>query len=417
MGERIQNLVQRRFGYVDRTLSITRKTLLELLREPLLLGLMLLFPPMLVGFYYIAFGQTESGLATYLHVLVVNEDAGVTMTDGTSLDSQDRRWQASEELIEVMRETEYEGQPVFDVAVVTDRRAAEIALRERKASLLLAIPPDFTQAVVDGSAGVDRASPAIVSLVGDPGADSFVFARSFIEGLLRQFTKQVMGWQDDTLTVAYEFLPGTGTMSDFDFGVGGVIVFGIMFTMISTATVLVRENVMGTLRRLRLTRVGASDLLLGATLAQMVAAAVQIPITFGAAVAMGFRSNGSLLLVMGIGLLLSLSAVGLGLIIACFARNDGEAANLGAGALVPMVFLSGALYPMPDVPIMTIAGRTIQIYDILPATHASEAMRRVLVFGKGPGAIAYELVAMTLLSVSLLAMGAALYQRLQMRKP
>jgi ABC-2 type transport system permease protein len=391
-----------------KALSIARKSLLELLREPLLLWLLLLFPAAFVGFYYVAFGQTKEGLATTLSVLIVNDDAGATTADSSY-------WEAGADLIEVMRQAEWEGDPIFDVEVVTDRRAADIALRERKALLLLAIPPDLTRTLIDGLSGVDRVSPAAVSLVGDPGSDSFVFAHSFLNWLVREFAKQAAGWQDDPLTITYEFLPGTGTMSDFDFGVVGLIVFGIMFVIITTATVLVRENVAGTLQRLRLTCAGAADLLVGVTLAQMVAAAVQMPITFGAALAMGFHSHGSLLLAMGIGLLLNLSAVGLGLIVACFARNDGDAVNLASGVLVPMVFLSDAMYPMPDAPLFTVAGRTIQAYDLLPATHAAEAMRRVLIFGEGPRDIAYELVAMTLLSLILLAVGVVLYQRLRMR--
>jgi ABC-2 type transport system permease protein len=390
-----------------KAVSIARKTLLEYLREPLLLGLALAFPIMFIGVYYIAFGETDQGLASYLTVLVINEDAGATVGN--------EHWQAGAQLIDAMRDTEWEGQPVFDVSEVADRHAAEISLWERKVSLLLTIPPDFTQALLKASAGGDSASPAIVSLVGDPNSDNFVFATSFLDDLVRQFVRYTVGWQS-SLTVAYEFLPGTGTMSDFDFGVPGLIVFGTMFVVMFTASTLVRENVGGTLRRLRLTHTRARDLLIGVTLAQMVVALVQVPLTFAAAMAFGFRGHGSLPLAMGIGLLLTLSAVGLGLIVACFARNDGEAANLAGVVLVVMTLVSGAMYPMPDAPIATVAGRTIQIYDILPPAHAGEAMRRVLVLGDGPGAIAYELAAMTILAMVFLAAGVSLYQRLQLRK-
>jgi hypothetical protein len=71
---------------------------------------------------------------------------------------------------------------------------------------------------------------------------------------------------------------------------------------------------------------------------------------------------------------------------------------------------------MPDVPIATVAGRTVQLYDLLPSTHAAEAMRRVLVLGEGLGAIGYELFAMSLLAVVILAAGVGLYQRMQLRK-
>jgi ABC-2 type transport system permease protein len=411
-----------------KVLTIARKMLLELLREPLLVGLLLFFPAALVAFYYFAFRETDAGLTTYLSLLVMDDDAGVSMVEGETegaaqeglLESgpagQAVLWRAGEDLVGALDQMEWEGDPVFKVEVVDDRRAAEIALREGKASLLLTIPADFSQSLMDVSTGVDGAVPATVSLLGDLGSDGFVFARSFLDGLIREFAQQTAGWEADTLTVAYELLPGTGTMSDFDFGVAGNIVFGIMFVIVTASTVLVRENVTGTLRRLRLTQMKAAELLVGATLAQMVLAVIQMLITFGAAVLMGFQNNGSVLLTIGIGLLLNLSAVGLGLVVACFARNDGEAANLASGVMVPMVFLSGALYPMPEAPIVTIAGRTIQIYDLLPATHASEAMRRVMVFGDGPGEIAYELVALALLSLVILAVGVVLYDRLQMRR-
>jgi ABC-2 type transport system permease protein len=390
-----------------KALSIARKSLLELMREPLLLGLLLLFPVILVLFYKFAFGETEGGLASYLNILVVNEDVGASVGEGEF-------WLAGDTLIDALQSLEYDEEAVFNLRTVSSRSEAEITLREHKAALLLAIPEDFSQTLVDVSLGSGQAPPAEVLLVGDPGADNFVFARGFMEGLIRQFAQDTMGWGQATLEISYEFIPGTGTMSDFDFGVGGIIVFGIMFLVITTATVLVRENVTGTLQRLRLSTVRAFDLLVGVTLAQMIVAAIQVPITFGTAILFGFQSNGSLLLAIGIGLLLSLGAVGVGLVVACFARDDGEATNLASGVLVPMVFLSGALYPMPEFNLVTVAGRTIQVYDLLPATHASEALRRVLIFGEGMSEIAYELGGLTFLSVALLALGVVLYQRLKM---
>ncbi len=374
-------------------LAIARKTLLELWREPLLIGLLLLFPVLLVIFYYVAFGQTKDGLASYLKLLVMNDDAGPA---GTAL-------------VEVIRETEYNGDLVFDVTIATDRNTAEIALREHKAALLLVIPSDFTQSLT-----VQQA-PATVRLVGDASSDSFVFAQGFLDDLVQRFARQAAGRKEPTL-VTYEFLPGTGTMSDFDFGVPGTIVFGVMFMTVATAMILVRERVSHTLRRLRLTRASARDLLLGITLALLIVSLVQAPLTLGAAVALGFHAQGSLVLAMGIVLLLGLSAIGLGLIVACFAHNDGEAANLGSVVGVMMALLSDALYPMPAAPVATIAGRTIELYDVLPPTHAGEAMRRVLIFGEGADTIVYELVMMAVLAALFLTVGVIFYRRVQMRE-
>jgi ABC-type multidrug transport system permease subunit len=387
-----------------KALSVARKTLVELLREPLLLGLAFVFPVVLVALYYVAFGETDEGLAKYLPVWVVDADAGVRLPGG-------RYWQAGVDLIGVLRSAEWEGRPVFAVTVVGDRREAVISLRERKLALLLVIPPHFSQALVGAPAG---GPPAEVSLVGDPASDNYVFARNFLDDVVRRFGQRAAGLEE-TSPVVYEFVPGTGTMSDFDFGVPGVIVFGIVLVSVTTAETLVREEVGGTLRRLRLSCVHALDLLLGVTLAQMAVALFIVPLTFATATAFGFRGNGSLLLGMGIGGLFSLAAVGIGLVTACFARTDSEAANLGAVVGVLMVLLSGAMYPMPEAPLFTIAGRSIQIYDLVPAAHAAEAMRRVLVLGDGPAEIAFELVALTLLSLLLLVIGVVLYQRLRLR--
>ena len=52
------------------------KNLREAWREPKIYGLVMFFPAVLVIVYYIAFGQTNQGLAQMLTVTVVNQDAG-----------------------------------------------------------------------------------------------------------------------------------------------------------------------------------------------------------------------------------------------------------------------------------------------------------------------------------------------------
>ena len=106
----------------------------------------------------------------------------------------------------------------------------------------------------------------------------------------------------------------------------------------------------------------------------------------------------------------------MGLIAACFAHNDGEAANLGTVFLMPMAFLSGAVFPMPAMPLFTMGGHVVQLYDIFPSAHAAEAMRRVLIYGDGPAAVAYSLAGLTVLSALYLALGVVIYRQLKLRK-
>jgi ABC-2 type transport system permease protein len=351
--------------------------------------------------YYVAFGQGSQGLTQLLRVLVINQDAGP----------------AGAKLVEALRAQRLDGKPVLDVVALADRGAAEATLRERKAALLLVIPADFSHAlqagVGDGAAA--SVAPAELQLVGDQASDSYIFASSFVASVVDGFGKQAIGWQKPE-PLDMGFVSGTGTLSDLQFGIPGVLVFGVLFNTISAAMVLVREDVSGTLRRLQLSRANALDVIAGIALAHLVLAALQVPLAFGVALLFGFRSPGSVLLAIGIGAVLSLAATGMGLIAACFAHNDGEAANIGTVFLMPLAFLSGAVFPMPAAPLFTVAGRVVQLYDILPSAHAAEAMRRVLIYGDGPAAVAYSLAGLVVLSALYLALGVVIYRQVKLPK-
>jgi ABC-2 type transport system permease protein len=377
---------------------VARKTLREAWREPKLYGLLMLFPALLVVIYSVAFGQGQSGLSQMLRVMVIDRDDGP----------------AGAQLVAALRAERFAGQPVFDVVMAADRASAEVALRERKAGLLLVLPADFSRALQAGRGGASPAGAATVQMVGDPASDTYVFASGFVSTAIDAFSRRATGW-DKPSPLGVEFIRGTGTLSDLQFGIPGVLVFGVLFNTISAAMVLVREEVAGTLRRLKLSRAGGLDIIGGIALAHLVLAAIQVPLAFGVALLFGFKSPGSLLLAIAIGAVLSLAATGLGLLAACFARSDGEAANLGTLLLMPLAFLSGAVFPMPPLPVFTVAGRVIQLYDLLPSAHAAEAMRRVLIFGDGPADVAYSLAGLAVFSLLYLALGVAVYQRRKLR--
>lgn len=383
-------------------LAVARKTLLELLREPHLPGIAILFPAMLVIIYYAAFGQPESGLAAMLDVRVVNHDIGATRPDGSS-------WNAGAELVEHLRAEELDGAPVFAVTTVTDPGAALVALREQKTTLLLTIDADLSERLLHADAGDVFA----FHVVGDRTNPSFGFANAFLGYLTREYVHEAMGLAPGP-ELATEFLLGTGTAADLHYAVAALIPFGIMLLILCSATVLVREAVSGTLARLRLSRATAAHVHGGITLAHMGLAVVVVAVVFGTAFAFGFPTHGQLLLSVVAAMLLALSSVGLGLIVACFAKSDTVAISLASAVALPMSLLSGALFPLPAVPVGTVFGATIDVFDILPTTHAVEVMRRALVHGDGVAELWYEFGGLTVLSTLCLLAGIALYQRRRM---
>jgi ABC-2 type transport system permease protein len=388
--------------------AVAAKTLREAVREPQLLAVSLACPVVLVLVYQVAFGQTDQGgLSRFLQLLVIDRDVGVEMPGGG-------RWKAGEELVAAIEGVRVEGQPAFEVRAIDDPETAGVLLRERRAAALLTIPEGFSRALLDARNGRPFAMPATAILTGDPAADTTILVGAILDDVILAFGGGRPSWAP-LPEIHAEALPGTDPVSGFEYGVSGVIVFGTLFLIITTATVVVRERTAGTLARLQMSPVGAARLLLGVTLAQLAVAAVQVTLVFAAAALCGFRPAGSLPLAAGITLLLSVGAVGLGLLVAAVARNDVDAVNLGSAVAVPVAFLSGSLMPMPEIPVFAVAGRTVGAFDFLPAAHGVEAMRDVLLNGGGPASIAYELVAMTALTGGLLALGVVVYRRTRMR--
>ena len=161
-----------------------------------------------------------------------------------------------------------------------------------------------------------------------------------LERILAEDTRQVV-------KLAEKPLPLTGAASDFELYAPGMIVFAILLLIPQTAMLVGREVREGTMTRLRLSRLGAAEWLGGLTLSQMIVAVGQVLLTFAAAAVFGFRCRGSLLLAVGIGLMLGLSAVGMGLVVGRFSRSDSDAINVGSVFTMLQVFLSGSFFAMP----------------------------------------------------------------------
>jgi ABC-type Na+ efflux pump permease subunit len=129
---------------------------------------------------------------------------------------------------------------------------------------------------------------------------------------------------------------------------------------------------------------------------------------------LGYNNHGSLILAVFVGLAISLSAVGMGLIVACFIENDSQAVNFGSTVTMVQVFVSGAFFPLPPMTVTTLFGHPIGFFDIFPATHGMLALQQVLNDGVGLGGIGFRLAAIVLLSGLTFAAGVVTFHRLKM---
>lgn len=364
-----------------KALVVARKSLLEMVRELQLLGLIVLLP--LIFLVITAVSYSDPFLVTH-PVWVISPDPG------------------NAGLVAALESQQYaNGQPIFDVTLTTDRAAAEEPLKEQTVTALVIVASDVTGALS-------------VTLQGDALYMPFYKASTIMGRVIQEYADSAAGLPR-IVQITEEPLAAASPRNWFDWYVPGNTVFALMLIIPQTAMLVAREIRWNTLRRLRITRLRAWSLLAGISLAQMVVAVFQVVIMFVGALALEFHSQGSLWSAIVVGLAICFSAVGQGLIVACFVENDSQAANLGATVAMFQVFLSGSMYPLPPLTLFTLAGHQIDLFDAFPATHGFLALQQVLNYGMGLREIGFRLGATLLLSVLYFAIGVVIFQRRQMR--
>ena len=410
-------------------ISIAKKDFKELIRDRRGLVMILLFPMffMLVfGFAFGGMGQTNQP-----HMIsVVNYDTGATMP-GTG-----EQVNFGNNLTKVLEDSTYPDSDVhlFNVTITTESDADK-KLKTRDVDAELIIPPNFSQsemALITSTLQQQTTtipSPNVTSTIiirGDTGYTGFGVSQGILTGVLEQYQDKLLseiqnavtgnpGVETDTyLQTKVESIPGTGSFTTFDFMAPGMIVFAILLLTTTVAAALTREVEKGTLKRLKLSKMTSFDLLFGGLIPWSLIAAAQVIILLTVAVLIGFNWQGglyTLLLAILVGIIGGVASISLGMIIAAFARNDRQAANLGTLISVPTSFLVGAFFQLPQVVIANFWGQPFQIYDLLPWTHILNALRSTLTFGGGWDTIAYQVGWAVLLTIVLFIIGVLLFSK------
>ena len=359
-----------------RALLVARKYLLEMIREPKLLGLILGLPAVFLLVNYIGYSSLDR-LPT--HTLLV------WATDP-----------AAEPWITLIDQSRYnDGRRTFQVERIADLAGADEALKSGDASALVIFTPR-----ADGRMGIMTRGDA-VSL-------RFIAASTLLDRLLGQAQNRIDG-MPEILQIREQPLAAASPRNEFDAYAPGIMIFAILLLIPQTAMLVGREIRQGTLKRLAVTSLSSRDYLVGVSLAQMIVAAVQVGVIFAAAQLLGFQNRGSLGLALLIGWVLSFSAIGAGLMVACFIQDDTAALNLGSTVTMLGVFLSGAFFAFPTQGIVTLAGHEMGLFDLLPATHGMLILQQVLTGGASFTQVSLRLAIMLALSLVYFSAGIALF--------
>lgn len=380
-----------------RLMSVFGKSLREQLRSVWMLLLTLIITPFFVLLYWL---MTGGGSTTY-NVLVINHDTDVVLAGG------------EQAIAAIEAITWANGQPILKVVRVTDRAEAETRLRNREAAALVIIPDDFSRTLRAARAG-SATPPSTVTVVGDLTNPYYTIVAVMAMTGIDNYIQATID-QPRVVELKEEPLGASAARTEFEIYVPALLVLSVVMLIFQVAMTVTREVEGGTLRRLQLTRMTAFDLLAGISATQVLLGIASVLLTFLVATALGFRSQGPLWVAVLIAAVTSLSIVGVGLLVACFARTVSEAFIYANFPLILLMFFSGAVFPIPPIPLFTVNGRTIALFDFLPPTQAVVALNKVLTLGAGLNDVLYELGAVLILSVIYFAAGVWLFRRIHLK--
>lgn len=375
-----------------KTLSLVSKSVKEQVREPLMLGVTVTFGAVFMAIFGLAFGE---GYSTY-RVAIENLDA-----DGP----------AGVELVERLEAMTYDdGARLFIVERSASLEGLKERLQRRDLYAAVSIPAGFSRAL--RGAG----PPVTLSVKGDPANTGFGLVRMMLQSALDDVLTERGGAAPPAALETTFIETNVKGGGEFTYLAPGLMLMAIFLLLIQCSMVIVREAQSGTMLRLRLSRMRVWEFLLGVSLSQVLFAAAMLPLMYGMARLVGFQGTGELGTAFLVGLFASGTAVAFGLVNAAISRTVVQAFLWGNLMTVPVVFLSGAFFPIPERVLFSVGGYAVNLMDWLPSSPAVTAMNKVLIYGAGLGEVAPELFKMTLMSALLFAFGVALFSRTHLRR-
>ena len=299
----------------QRIQAIIKKELTRIVKDPAILFILVIFPIVLTLAFGFSFGQIGSTTEETYAVTLINEDNSGEFSE----------W--AEHFQGNLSERE-----ILTITLSTDQSAAEQDLLEGKISALITIPNGFGEAI--DSYWQHPTDPSLwtnisVNISYDSGSliVSQLLPSVFQQALIETIFGDISGSLElpvclDASLVASEQL----TM--FDYMVPGLFAFATIFLTMTVAQSITQEKELGLLKRMQLTPITSGELVLGLTIANVLAALVQIGVISLMAIVLGYNIKGGLLFAFLLMAIFSITNVGFGLITGAVSKNAGMATGI-----------------------------------------------------------------------------------------
>lgn len=380
-----------------RLIGVIKKSLREQARSFWLLLLTLSTAPFFVLVYDLI---TESYVPSY-DILIVNHDKGYGHAGAINLGDSlvQRLLHGQEKSIQVLP--------------VPSRTEAEISLRNKKADLLMILPEDFSRFIIL-SRTADTVKSFNLEFLGNLSDINYIITAILAYSMVSDYIVAETG-----IRPPFNFIETpmgrSGTMSDFELAIPGLLVFSIIMLMLTASVAMIAEVENKTILRLKLSGVSTASLMGGITLVQIMVGVLSVGLTLVVAALLGFRFQGSVVPVIFIVLLTTVSIIAFSLFIAAFSRSVTQVLIIGNFPLFLFMFFTGAMFPMNMPSWFSIQGYGFSVISLMSPTHAVSALNKLMIMQQGFSAILPEILSLTVLCMVYFAGGIWAYRRRHMQ--
>lgn len=372
-----------RFSW-QRFLAIVRKEFIQMRRDKLTFAMMIGVPLLQLTLFGFAINADPKHLPT----AVLNQD-----------DSP-----FSRSLIAAMQTSQY-----FVLTDTVSRRAdADALLKRGDVQFVLEIPGDFSRRLLRD----EKPALLLTADATDPAATGNAVAtlnqlvqqalQADLRGPLRPLAGSAPAFE---LRLHKRYNPEGITQYNIVPGLLGVILTMTMIMM--TALAITKEAERGTMEALLAMPLQAAEVMLGKIVPYIFVGYIQVAVVLlSAAFLFGVPIVGSLVLLMACILLFILANLAVGISISSVARSQTQAMQMTFFFFLPSLLLSGFMFPFRGMP-----SWAQWLGEVFPLTHFLRIVRGILLKGNGLLEVSPALLALTVFTLVVMAIGLKKYRR------
>ena len=368
---------------MTRLIAIIKKEFIQMGRDKLTIGIMVLMPIVQV----LIFGFAINTDVKHLAAAVFDQ----------SLSTESR------EFLDSLTATEY-----YDITyIATSFQDVTDQIQKGTVKAGIIIPPDYArnikngrgtqvQVIVDATDSTSASSAiSTAQLVGQSKSQEIVFQKLSAAGNLVAFNKNIIDvrirpWYNPDFITAFYMVPGL------------CATILTLTMLLITSLAIIRERERGTLEQLMVTPLKSHELMIGKIIPYILMGYVQLTVLLVVAkIIFNVPFLGNIFLLYLLTGLFIIASLGLGLMVSNFAKTQMQGMMISFSLILPSIMLSGFIFPREAMPKIF-----YYLGSILPITFYLQIIRGIVLKGNTihylwPQIFALSLISIVVLTISI----------------